>query len=123
MVVPPSAYRCPKCAARVAETFRDGDCPWCKSHDFRFDRTVALGSYDGAFREAVLRTKRINQEAMVAALTDLLWVREAGTLLSEKIDVVLPVPMHWRRRLFRGHNSPEILAEQLARRLSVPDRS
>lgn len=122
LVVPPTVYRCPKCATKVAETFRGGDCPWCKSHDLRFDRAVALGSYDAAFREAVLRTKRMKNEAMVAALTDLLWRREADALRAERVDVVLPVPMHWRRRLLRGHNAPEILAELLARQLRIPDR-
>ena len=29
-------------------------------------------------------------------------------------DVVVPVPMHWRRRLMRGTNSPAIVAERLA---------
>jgi len=36
-------------------------------------------------------------------------------------DVVLPVPMHWRRRLMRGVNNPDVLAESLAKGIDVPD--
>jgi ComF family protein len=35
-------------------------------------------------------------------------------------DCVLPIPMHWTRRMWRGANSPETIAEQLGRRLGVP---
>ena len=31
-----------------------------------------------------------------------------------------PMPMHWARRLQRGANAPDVLAERLARRLGVP---
>jgi hydroxymethylbilane synthase len=32
---------------------------------------------------------------------------------------VVPVPLHWRRRLARGYNQAEVLAERLAKRLGV----
>jgi predicted amidophosphoribosyltransferase len=37
-----------------------------------------------------------------------------------RADVVVPVPMHWRRRLVRGTNSAAVLAEILASRLRAP---
>jgi len=52
-----------------------------------------------------------------------------GRLLADQIqqrpdraefDVVLPVPMHWLRRLARGVNGPHLLAEVLAARLHLP---
>lgn len=117
-----SGYRCPKCAARVAETFQDGDCPWCRSHDLRFDRTFTLGTYDGELREAALRTKRPGGDALTAALVDLLWDRFAAEMAAAQLDVVLPVPMHWSRRLRRGYSGPELAAMLLAKRLRLPDR-
>jgi len=35
-------------------------------------------------------------------------------------DVLLPVPMHWRKRLLRGYNQAEVLARGLGRALDVP---
>lgn len=35
------------------------------------------------------------------------------------VDVVIPVPLHWRKRLKRGYNQSEYLAEGIAAELSV----
>lgn len=35
-------------------------------------------------------------------------------------DVLLPVPMHWRKRLLRGYNQAAILARGLGRAMDVP---
>lgn len=118
----PPAHRCPKCAAKVAETFQDGDCPWCRGYDLRFDRTFTLGAYDGLLRDAVLRTKRLGREALTAALVDSFWDCHGAALTDGRLDVVVPVPMHWIRRLRRGHNGPELAATLVAKRLRVGDR-
>jgi ComF family protein len=36
------------------------------------------------------------------------------------IDAVLPVPLHWRRKLLRGFNQAREIARPVARRLGVP---
>ncbi len=39
--------------------------------------------------------------------------------LYDDVDVVVPVPLHWRRRLSRGYNQSEYLADGIARELGV----
>lgn len=50
-------------------------------------------------------------------------MRRSG--LYDDVDVVVPVPLHWSRRLWRGYNQSEYLAEGIARemRLKVDRRS
>ena len=36
------------------------------------------------------------------------------------VDVVVPVPLHWRRKWSRGYNQAEVLAEEVAAELNVP---
>src|SRR5262249_40598914 len=43
-------------------------------------------------------------------------------LRALQADVVIPVPLHWRRRWSRGYNQSAILAEALAARLRLPCR-
>jgi len=38
-------------------------------------------------------------------------------------DLVVPVPLHWRRRRERGFNQAWLLARRMARHLSLPARS
>ena len=44
-------------------------------------------------------------------------LRESG--LFADVDCVVPVPLHWRRRLSRGYNQSEYLADGIARELGV----
>lgn len=43
----------------------------------------------------------------------------AGGLYGD-VDVVVPVPLHWRKRLSRGYNQSEYIAEGVAHSLGVP---
>jgi ComF family protein len=76
--------------------------------------------YDGDLREAVLSTKSAHQEPLAVALVELLWKLRSDELIAQRADVIVPMPMHWIRRLERGANTPEVLAERLARRLALP---
>lgn len=54
---------------------------------------------------------------------------ELGTLMGETlresdlyqtIDCIVPIPLHFRRRLFRGYNQAEYLAEGISHSLHIP---
>ena len=42
---------------------------------------------------------------------------------SGSVDVVIPVPLHWRRRWTRGYNHAEIIAAEVASVLGIPMRT
>jgi ComF family protein len=113
---------CRRCGAWLSDADAAGGCPFCQDVRLAFDAVFPLGRYDGPLREAVLRMKRLGRESVSMALGGLL-ARRRGLLLAEfRPDVIVPVPMHWRRRLARGVNSPEVVAKCLARVLKVPIR-
>jgi ComF family protein len=111
---------CRRCGASIAEGSTTGaDCPHCRGVRLHFDGVIPLGAYQGKLREAVLRMKRLSHEPLSVAVGKFLAARRAVDLTQFKPDVIVPIPMHWRRRLGRGINNPEILAECLARHLRV----
>jgi ComF family protein len=115
------ACRCPRCAATIGAfiNLEDG-CNYCRSEKFAFDGVLRLGPYTGLLREAILRMKHPKGEMLADALGDL-WVRERETeLRGIGSEVVVPVPLHWRRRLSRRYNQSDALAQRLARRLGLP---
>jgi ComF family protein len=58
---------------------------------------------------------------VTAELLGALWVRrDEKALRGLGADLVIPIPLHWRRRLSRGYNQSAILAEHVARRLDRP---
>ena len=42
---------------------------------------------------------------------------------ASDVDVIIPVPLHWKRRWSRGYNQAEIIAEGVAAELGVPMRT
>jgi len=71
-------------------------------------------------RDAVLRMKQIRNEHLMLAMGDLLAENVSTTDFGAIPDLLVPIPTHWTRRLVRGCNVPDVLAESMARRLRIP---
>jgi ComF family protein len=115
---------CPWCASPVGEFAQlDGGCVRCRKEDFRFDSAFRLGPYDGALRDAILRIKFGRDETLGEALGRL-WAEHCEQRFKAiNADVVIPIPLHWRRRWRRGFNQAALVAEPVADRLGLPCRS
>jgi ComF family protein len=84
---------------------------------------VALGRYSGELSQAVVRTKRARNEPLTLALSRLLFETHTEALREMQVEVVAPMPMHRLRRMHRGTNGPDLIAEALAKCLNVPLRT
>lgn len=112
---------CRRCGARVGNGVVTQDhCPNCDDFQLHFDTVSPLGAYDGELRQVVLKMKRISHEPLSVAMGQLLALRRGAQFAEFRPSMIVPIPMHWRRRLWRGVNSPEILAQSLSHRLRVP---
>ncbi len=113
--------QCPRCAGSVGPFAAVADgCLQCRGTSFPFDKVVRLGLYDGRLREVVLRMKHATGEGLAEVVGEL-WAACADTRLRDLgAEVIVPVPLHWRRRWRRGYNQSEALARPLAARLGLP---
>ena len=112
---------CPKCGSTVgphADISRG--CPRCRSERFAFDKVFRLGQYERKRREVILLAKRPSGEFASEVLGRLWAAKLAEHLSEESVSVVVPVPLHWRRRWHRGFNQSLAPAESLASALGVP---
>jgi ComF family protein len=120
LTVDPHA-QCPRCAGTVGPFAQVSEgCPHCRSMSFPFDKVIRLGPYEGRLREVILRMKHSSGEPL-AELVGETWAEfSEARLRALGADLVVPVPLHWRRRWWRGYNQSEALARPLARRLGWP---
>jgi ComF family protein len=115
---------CPRCAARVGPfAVTDDSCALCRAEGAPFQATVRLGPYDGALRDAILRIKSNAHEGLAELLGERLAQNHIDRLRALSPDMVVPVPLHWWRRLRRGYNQSAAVARGLASRLGLPCRS
>ena len=111
---------CPRCGAiDSADGGPPGRCRLCRPVALQFAATIPLGVYDDLLRSTVLRMKQSAHESLSAAIGRLLAIRRGERLADVRADLIVPVPMHWTRRLGRGTNSPEILARGLGQSLRI----
>ena len=114
---------CPRCSSTVGpHLVLDRGCPACKDESFAFDGAFRMAPYDGPLREAILRMKTWNGEDLAEVLGGM-WAKiMAPRLAPFRPDAVVPVPLHWMRRLRRGYNANDRLAQALAIELAIPCR-
>lgn len=90
------------------------------------DYSAALSDVQAAFlfagplRSSIHQFKYGGEHARGQFLGELLADHAERLLAGRDIDLVLPVPLHRRRRRQRGFNQAEILARPVATRLGVP---
>jgi len=98
-----------------------GGCAACRDRSLGFDAALALGTYTGEIQKLCLRLKNESNAWLAPWLSDL-FVEARGSALSQlpRDTCVVPVPLYWLRRCWRGYNQAEALAEGLGQRLNFP---
>src|SRR5206468_658598 len=93
--------QCPRCAASVGP-FAQG-CVHCRGLSFPFDQVVRLGPYREGhpLREVILRMKHASGESLAEVVGELWAESMEARLRALGADIVIPVPLHWRRRWWR----------------------
>ncbi|HEY2911308.1 MAG TPA: ComF family protein [Gemmataceae bacterium] len=110
-----SASVCPRCAATVGPHADVSDgCPACRPRSFAFSKVFRLGPYENRLKEAILRIKHSPGEPLAERLGEILAEERLAALKACGIQVVIPVPLHWRRRWSRGFNQAAALAREIA---------
>ena len=113
---------CPRCGATVGPNIpiRQDGCSACPVTLGRFAEVIRLGPYAKPLRSMIRQLKYRRREESLGRLGQLLTEAVAARLDVETLDVIIPVPMHWRRRLARGYDHARALAKQVGRRLDLP---
>jgi ComF family protein len=93
-------------------------CQACRDEKPSFDRLLAVWSYEEPLTAVIRALKFRRLDYLGRHLGEVLAGRFAADL--ERIDLVVPVPLHWRRRFLRGYNQAERIARPLASRLGLP---
>ncbi len=112
---------CPACGCPIGPYIPVKEhCLRCRRADYRFKEVVRLGLYRDDLRDAVIKGKSDEYRSLVVALARLLVREQRERLAAIGADVVAPVPSHWLKRLFVWHHQADLLAETIARELSLP---
>lgn len=98
-------HACERCALPLAATAA-GLCSQCSAQPPAFDSVIAPLIYEPYIALLISRWK-FQRERRLTRLLALLW--QAWVIPPTDRDLLLPVPLHWRRLLWRGFNQAALL--------------
>lgn len=64
--------------------------------------------------------KKRHYDHLSTTMSRLYTAHREQAVLDLQPDAVVPVPMHWTRQIYRGTNSAEMLAVEIARNIRIP---
>jgi ComF family protein len=111
--MPANGVCCTRCAIPLpvpAPTATSRTCGQCLQSPPPFDRVIAPWLYGEYFAHLIHQWKYRRDRRMTGLLAAL-WLQRAP--LHTPVDMLVPVPLHWRRRWWRGFNQSELLCRQL----------
>lgn len=112
-------YFCVQCRAPFISAFpldHEGRCGLCRRGVRGFDAAYSFGFFDGELRELIHLFKYERVQTLAKPLGRLLALAlpREGTF-----DVIVPMPLHWRKRWKRGFNQSALLARELGCRTHI----
>jgi ComF family protein len=113
-------FYCVSCRTPFQNRFpldADGRCGLCRNGLRGFDAAYCYGAYEGVLRDLVHLFKYSGVRTLAGTLGKLLNDALPG---DEMFDLIVPVPLHWRKRWQRGFNQSELLGIEISRRTGVP---
>ena len=114
--------KCYRCGRPLPQSFPDDDgkllCPKCMSKRPPYDLVRSVFIYDSFSREAILKLKYAHRSDLRHFFVN--YMMRAGVDLFDKSDLIMPVPMYWKRRVKRKYNQATVLAELLSKHTKIP---
>lgn len=110
--------RCQKCGKPVEDEAEY--CEDCGRYRHVFDCGIAVFTYSGQIRQSVYRMKAANRRDYLA-----FYAKEMEGLLEPYLkrwmpEVIIPVPMHPKKKRARGYNQAELLARGISALCGIP---
>lgn len=108
---------CSKCG-NLLEASRNGSADLCHQCDEHYyDQAESLGVYEGALAATILQLKKapVIPQRIESALSD--FIERTG---FTNVDLVIPVPLSAKRRIERGFNQAEVIADRISELTNIP---
>ncbi len=95
-------------------------CYDCQNAAFTYEQGRSIWLHQEPVTDSIYQFKYHNRR-IYAEVYAREWERLYGALVKEwGIDLIIPVPLHKRRKRKRGYNQAEVLAKEFGKRMQIP---
>lgn len=106
-------HACVRCGASLGPHVKSAEkegCLFCKGRYLPFNTLTSLTYYDGVIKTLIHKFKYSRQKFLLSVLNDMVTTNEKIKEIIPCVDVIVPVPLHWLKKLRRGFNQSELLS-------------
>lgn len=111
--------RCKKCGKPIRYKEQEY-CLDCQRKSFSYEQGRSLWIHKGAVPWSIYQFKYHNRRVFGEFYAEELFRLYGEKIKEWGIDVIVPVPLHPRRRRMRGYNQTEIIAKHLGKLTGIP---
>ena len=97
-------------------------CPQCRKGIWHFDEGRCALRYEGALRDALLDMKFRNHREYIPFFAAAMAKRNRDFLERRKFDMIVPVPLHPRKKAERGFDQCALIGRELSAQTGIPLR-
>lgn len=90
----------------------DQICTQCISNKPYFDKAISVFVYNEFSKQIILRFKHSDATYLYEQLAS--WMYRSATSEITNADIIIPVPIHFLKRLKRKYNQSELLAQEVS---------
>lgn len=113
--------RCFSCSRPISD--EEEYCPECRNTTHFFDQGLSVFPYDERMQKSILSFKEGGQRQYADFYARCMAKAGADLLGKWNPDLLIPVPMHSRKRRDRGFNQAELIAGRLSDLTHIPCRT
>ena len=84
-----------------------------------FEELISIFKYEGIIREKIIQYKFENKAYINNTFTKIILKNEKICGLLKKYDIIIPVPIHKKRKAQRGYNQTQLIASKISRCLNI----
>jgi len=106
---------CPRCGQPQVSGML---CPSCATVSSSISSIRSIFRFEGTARRAIHELKYHNLRAIAPTLAA--YLASYAATSGDRIDVIMPVPLHPTRHKHRGYNQAALLAHELGRLRGIP---
>ncbi len=109
-------YICKKCSLKIKEYEIKNDCI---TKNMYIDEGYSIFRYKGIIRDTFIKYKFNNKPYLSKTFSKIILKNKKICGILKKYDIIIPVPVHKKRKQKRGYNQTEIIAREIAKALDI----
>jgi len=112
-------YICEECKNKLEKYLINKIIDCRKNKNVYYDYQIKILKYEKVVRENIINYKFNEKTYIYQTLEKILLNNKKIYSFLKKYDIILPVPMHKKRKWERGYNQTELIAKKLAKDLNL----